>query len=160
MRIPTDTLVRRYQQNLYAAAFSACRCPQDAEDAVQETFLKYHTSSKEFESEQHIKAWLLRVAINHGKNAARSFWRRNAQPLDAYINTLIFQEPQDCQVLQAVLALPEKYRLVIHLYYYEDNSLEEISAILGITQAAARQRLSRGRKLLKSTLMEEWEHDE
>lgn len=160
MRIPTETLVRRYQQNLYAAAFSACRCAQDAEDAVQETFIKYHTTAKEFESEQHIKAWLLRVAINHGKNAAHSFWRRNAQPLEDYINTLTFQEPQDRQVLEAVLALPEKYRLGIHLYYYEDNSLAQISTILGITQAAAKQRLSRGRKLLKSTLMEEWNDDE
>ena len=60
---------------------------------------------------------------------------------------------------QALKALPEKYRLVIHLYYYEDNSLAQISTILGITQAA-KQRLSRGRKLLKSTLMEEWNDDE
>ncbi len=80
--------------------------------------------------------------------------------MEDYINTLTFQEPQDRQVLEAVLALPEKYRLVIHLYYYEDNSLAQISTILGITQAAAKQRLSRGRKLLKSTLMEEWNDDE
>lgn len=69
MRLPPQLLAQRYQQNLYAAAFSACACAQDAEDAVQETFLKYHTIEKEFESEQHIKAWLLRVAINQAKTA-------------------------------------------------------------------------------------------
>lgn len=160
MRLPTQLLVQRYQQNLYAAAFSACACAQDAEDAVQETFLKYHTIGKEFENEQHIKAWLLRVAINQAKNSARSFWRRNTLPLEDYIESLSFPEPEDRQVLEAVMALPEKYRLPIHLYYYEDYALKDIASILGITLAAAKQRLSRGRKLLKTMLMEEWNDDE
>lgn len=62
--------------------------------------------------------------------------------------------------MQAVMALPEKYRLPIHLYYYEDYALKDIASILGITLAAAKQRLSRGRKLLKTMLMEEWNDDE
>lgn len=160
MRIPTEALVEKYQSNLYAAAFSVCRSAEDAEDAVQDTFLKYHTMNKQFESEQHVKAWLLRVAINHAKNTAGSFWRRNASPLEDYIETLSFQAPEDRGLLEAVMALPEKYRVVIHLFYYEDYSVREIAGILHLAETAVKTRLSRGRKLLKITLKEEWNDDE
>lgn len=63
-----ETLAQKYQDSVYRAAFSACKNPQDAEDAPQKTFLAYHRSSRQFESEEHIWAWLLRVAINKGKN--------------------------------------------------------------------------------------------
>lgn len=68
MRIQTEVLVKRYQQSMFASALSACKDPQDAEDAVQDALLAYHTSKKEFESEEHNRAWLLRVAINKAKN--------------------------------------------------------------------------------------------
>ena len=160
MRIQTEILVERYQNNLYAAAFSVCRSAEDAEDAVQNTFLKYHTMKKQFESEQHIKAWLLRVAINDAKNLAGSFWMRNTAPLEDYIETLSFQAPEDRGLLEAVMALPEKYRVVIHLFYYEDYSVREIAGILHLAETAVKTRLSRGRKLLKATLKEEWNDDE
>lgn len=160
MRIPTEALVETYQNNLYAAAFSVCRSAEDAEDAVQDTFLKYHTMNKQFESEQHIKAWLLRVAINQAKNLAGSFWRRNSAPLEDYIETLSFQAPGDRGLLEAVMALPEKYRVVIHLFYYEDYSVRDIAGILHLAENAVKTRLSRGRKLLKDTLQEEWNDDE
>lgn len=160
MRIPTQLLVERYQRNLYAAAFSVCRNAADAEDAVQDTFLKYHTSTKEFESEQHIRHWLLRVAINQAKNTAQSFWRRDAEPLEHYLDSLTYQQPEDRGVLGAVMALPEKYRVVLHLYYYEDYDVRDIALILHLTQSAVKTRLSRGRKLLKDTLKEEWNDDE
>lgn len=160
MRIQTEILVERYQNNLYAAAFSVCRSAEDAEDAVQNTFLKYHTMKKQFESEQHIKAWLLRVAINDAKNLAGSFWMRNTAPLEDYIETLSFQAPEDRGLLEAVMALPEKYRVVIHLFYYEDYSIREIAGILHLAETAVKTRLSRGRKLLKITLKEEWNDDE
>jgi len=160
MRIPTQLLVERYQQNLYAAAFSVCRDPGDAEDAVQDTFLRYHTSTKEFESEQHIRYWLLRVAINQAKNTAQSFWRCRTEPLENYLDSLIFQQEEDRGVLGAVMALPEKYRIVIHLYYYEDYDVRDIAGILHLTQSTVKTRLSRGRKLLKDALQEEWNDDE
>lgn len=156
MRIATEVLVELYQQNLFAAAFSVCRSVQDAEDAVQDTFLQYHTIPKEFENQQHIKAWLLRVVINRAKNIAASFWRRNTMPLEEYLLSLPFQEPEDRSLMEAVLALPEKYRTVIHLFYYEDYSVRDIGSILRLTQAAVKTRLSRGRKLLKDALKEEW----
>ena len=160
MRIPTEQLVERYQQNLYSAAFSVCRNAGDAEDAVQDTFLRYHTSSKEFENEQHIRYWLLRVAINQAKNTAQSFWRRNAQPLEDYLDSLAYRQPEDRGILGAVMALPEKYRIVIHLYYYEDYDVRDIGRILHVTSSAVKTRLSRGRRLLKDALQEEWNDDE
>jgi len=160
MRIPTEVVVEKYRDNLYAAAFSVCRSAEDAEDVVQDTFLKYHTLHKQFENEQHIKAWLLRVAINQSKTIAGSFWRRNAAPLEDYIETLSFQAPEDRGLLEAVMALPEKYRVVIHLYYYEDYDIRDITKILHVSESAVKTRLSRGRKLLKATLKEEWNDDE
>lgn len=77
MRQTIQELVERYQNSLYAVAFNVCKNQQDAEDAVQDTFLQYYNSKKEFESEQHIRAWLIRVAINKAKNMNLSFWRKN-----------------------------------------------------------------------------------
>ena len=77
MREPVQKLVERYQQNLYAAAFNVCKNQMDAEDIVQEAFLQYYTSKKEFDDEQHIRAWLIRVVINKAKNCNLTFWRRN-----------------------------------------------------------------------------------
>lgn len=74
MREPVQKLVERYQQNLYAAAFNVCKNQMDAEDIVQEAFLQYYTSKKEFDDEQHIRAWLIRVVINKAKNCNLTFW--------------------------------------------------------------------------------------
>lgn len=81
MRQTIQELVERYQNSLYAVAFNVCKNQQDAEDAVQDTFLQYYNSKKEFESEQHIRAWLIRVAINKAKNMNLSFWRKNKTSL-------------------------------------------------------------------------------
>jgi len=75
MRQPVQELIERYQKNLYAAAFNICKNQMDAEDVVQETFVQYYTIKKEFENERHIRAWLLRVAINKAKNLSMTFWK-------------------------------------------------------------------------------------
>ena len=77
MKPATQVLIERYQKHLYAIAFNICRNQQDAEDVVQDTFIQYHTYKKEFDTEEHIRAWLIRVAINKAKNITRSFWHRN-----------------------------------------------------------------------------------
>ena len=129
---------------------------QDAEDAVQDTFLQYYNSKKEFESEQHIRAWLIRVAINKAKNMNLSFWRKNKTSLGDYMETLVFETPESEHLFETVMGLPEKYRIVIHLFYYEDYSVREIGEILKISESNVKVRLSRGRMLLRETLKEEW----
>ena len=160
MREPVQELIGLYQNNLYAAAFSICKNAQDAEDVVQETFIQYHMSKNQFESQQHIRAWLIRVAINKAKNTNRTFWRRNKVPLEEYIETLTFETPESEELFETVMKLPEKYRIVIHLFYYEDYTVHEIADILRITESNVKVRLSRGRGMLKETLREEWEDDE
>ena len=159
MRMETQALAAIYRDRLFAAAFQVCRNAADAEDAAQEALLRYHTSEKQFESEQHIRAWLLRVAINCAKNVSRSFWRRNVVPLADYMETLEFDSGESREIFREVMNLPEKYRLVIHLYYYEDYSVAEIGKILGLTESNVKVRLSRGRKLLKEALQEVWDNE-
>ncbi|MBQ3163461.1 MAG: RNA polymerase sigma factor [Lachnospiraceae bacterium] len=159
MRETVQELIGRYQNNLFATAFSVCKNAQDAEDVVQDTFIQYHTSRKEFESEQHIRAWLLRVVINKAKNVNRTFWRQNKVTLEDYMETLSFETPESENLFETVMKLPEKYRIVIHLFYYEDYSVQEIANIMQITQSNVKVRLSRGRQLLKECLKEEWEDD-
>lgn len=156
MRLPLEVLVERYKDNLYSAAFNVCRNPQDAEDVVQETYLAYHTGTKQYESEQHIRAWLLRVAINKAKNATVTFWRRNKAALDDYLDTLSFEEEGDRELVEAVMRLPERYRIALHLHYFEGYAVAEIADLLKVREGTVKSQLSRGRKLLGQTLKEEW----
>ena len=160
MREPVQELIGLYQNNLYAAAFSICKNAQDAEDVVQETFIQYHMSKNQFESQQHIRAWLIRVAINKAKNVNHTFWRKNKVPLEESMETLAFETPKSQNLFETVMKLPEKYRTAIHLFYYEDYGVKEIAGILRISESNVKTRLSRGRKLLKESLQEEWDHDE
>lgn len=159
MKQTVQELVALYQNNLFAAAFNVCKNAQDAEDIVQDTFIQYYTMKKEFDNEQHIRAWLLRVAINKAKNANHTFWRRNKLSLDDYMETLTFETPQSENLFETVMQLPEKYRIVIHLYYYEDYSVREIADILRISESNVKARLSRGRGMLKAVLKEEWDDE-
>lgn len=160
MKPSVEILIEKYRNNLYVMAFSVCKNTQDAEDVVQDTFIQYWSQKKEFESEQHIRAWLIRVAINKAKNKNNTFFRRNSLPLEDYMQTLAFESEESFGLFEAVMNLPEKYRIVIHLFYYEDYSVNEIANILKLTQNNVKTRMSRGRGLLRNTLKEDWEHDE
>lgn len=160
MRQPVQELIERYQSNLYAIAFNICKNAEDAEDVVQDAFIQYHTNKKEFEDEQHIRAWLIRVAINKAKNMNRTFWRQNKLSIEDYMETLSFETTESENLFEVVMKLPEKYRIVIHLFYYEDYAIREIAEILKISESNVKVRLSRGRLLLKEALKEEWEDDE
>ena len=159
MKPATQVLIERYQKHLYAIAFNICRNQQDAEDVVQDTFIQYHTYKKEFDTEEHIRAWLIRVAINKAKNINLSFWRQKGVPLEEYMETLTFETPEAQTLFTEVMKLPEKYRIVIHLFYYEDYTIREIAKIMNVTESNVKVRLTRGRRLLRNVLKEEWEND-
>ncbi len=160
MKQPTEELIGRYRDNLFSAAFQVCKNAADADDIVQETFLQYHVTKKEFDDEQHIRAWLIRVAVNKAKNVNRSFWRQHKVPLEEYMETLVFETPKEEELFETVMKLPQKYRIVIHLYYYESYSVREIAGILKLSESNVKVRLTRGRKLLRQALKEDWEDDE
>ncbi|MDO5444635.1 MAG: RNA polymerase sigma factor [Eubacteriales bacterium] len=156
MKIDTRVIMEKYKDNLFSAAFNICGNAADADDVVQDTLIQYHTTDKQFENEQHIRAWLIRVAINKAKNINMSFWRRSSVPLEEYMENLSFETTEEKDLFKSVLKLPEKYRIVIHLFYYEDYSVREMAEILHISESNVKVRLSRGRKLLREVLKGEW----
>ena len=159
MRESVEVLVEQYKNNLFVIAFNVCKNRQDAEDVVQDTFIQYLTQKKEFDSMQHVRAWLIRVTINKAKNKNNVFFRRNILPLEDYMENLIFESSELSDLFEAVMKLPEKYRVIIHLFYYEDYSVKEISEILKLSESNVKVRLSRGRMLLKNSLQEVWEDE-
>ena len=156
MKLPVQEIVSKYKNNIYAAAFSICANAGDAEDVVQDTLLQYYMTHTNFDNEEHIRAWLLRVAINKALNIQRSFWHRHKVPLEDYMETLSFETPESRDLFAEVMKLPEKYRAVVHLFYYEDYSIREISQILKTSESNVKVRLSRARAMLKESLKEGW----
>lgn len=159
MRLTTTETVEKYKNTLFRLAFNICRCEADADDVVQDCFIKYHTANMEYESAEHLKAWLIRVTINLSKNVVSSFWRRNRENWEEYMADIPFEEPSDGSLFEAVMTLPSKYRIAIHLFYYEDCSINEIAGILKVPVNTVKSQLRRGRKLLKETLKEEWQDE-
>ena len=156
---PFDAAVRRYQDMVYRVALHVVASPHDAEDAVQEVFLRLYTYQKPFDSEEHLRRWLIRVTVNHCKNLLKSRWRRGRVSLEDVAEQPVFDRPEEQALYNTVLSLPEKYRTVLYLFYYEEFSTAEIAHTLGLGQSAVTTRLSRARALLKKELGEDW-HDE
>lgn len=124
----------------------------DTEEIFQTVFLKYFLSSVVFENREHEKAWFIRVTINACKDLLKSFFRSRTVPLDRLLNQAEEPTPDNSDVLEAVLSLPEKYREVVYLYYYEEYSAVEISHILGKKTNTIYTHLTRAKRLLKEKL--------
>lgn len=148
--------VVQYQDMVYRIALHQFGVPQDAEDAVQEVFLRLYMEKKPFESGGHLHRWLIRVSINVCKDALKSPWRKRRVPMEAIPDQPVFDRPEERELYQAVMSLPEKYRTVLDLFYYEELSTKEIAALLGLRQSAVTTRLSRAREQLKEQLKEVW----
>ena len=151
--------VAQHQDMVYRVALHWFGVPQDAEDAVQEVFLRLYTEEKLFESGEHLRRWLIRVTLNVCRDTLKSPWRKRRVPLDTVPDQPVFDAPEQGELYQAVMALPEKYRVTLYLFYYEELSTKEIAELLGLRQTAVTTRLSRGRELLKKRL-EAWQDDE
>lgn len=144
----------KYIGIIYRTAFAYFKNKADAEDVSSEVFIKYFTSSKTFSSEEHEKAWLMRVTINRCKDILKSFRIKNTVPLDEIGD--ICKTSDEGTVYSAVMELPKKYSIVIHLYYFEGYSTKEIAEMFNKSDQAIRTRLSRARKILKKSLGEEF----
>lgn len=142
-------IVGEYSSSLTRLAFAYLRNTQDAEDIAQEVFLTYLRSAPAFAGAEHEKAWLIRVTINRCKNQLKSGWFRNRRPLPEDLSYLMEEESA---LLRAVMDLDEKYRLPIHLHYYEGYAIREIARILGEKSATIGTRLARGRELIKDRI--------
>ena len=149
----------KYRDRVFAVGFNYFRNSMDADDVVQETFLKLLRSNKDFESEEHLRNWIMKVAVNECKRVTLSNWFKRRESLDEYADKLIFEEVGDRDLFDKVMRLPKNYRQVTHLFYYEGYSVKEIAGILGIRETTVTTRLSRARKKLKDQLKGEWEDE-
>lgn len=144
-----DQVVEKYFNMVYKLALNQTKDKNHADDVTQEVFLRYIRKDYHFESEEHIKAWLLRVTINCSHNVFNSSWFKKTTPIT---EDIVFENEEKGEVYYATLELPQKYRTVIHLFYYEDLSIAEISRYLNINEATVKSQLHRGREKLKEKL--------
>lgn len=144
-----EEVIDRYETMVFRLAYSYTRSRSDAQDMCQEVFLRYFCSRPLFASEEHRRAWLLRVTVNRCKSHLGSWLVRRTVPLD---DRIPMPEPEDLQLDEALRQLPEKDRLVIHLFYYEDCSTRQIAKLMHCTEGAIRTRLTRARQRLGDIL--------
>lgn len=159
-----EQVMQFYMPMVYRIAFSRLASAHDAEDVTQDVFLKYLRADLTYNDEEHRKAWLIRCTINCAKTLVTSAWFRHRASDEGLENVAEESAPsgdagierieQKNAVMQAVMQLPEKYRTVIHLFYYEDMSVAQISAATGIREATVKSQLSRARDMLKPLLKE------
>lgn len=152
-----DHLAKLHMDTIFRLAFHYTKSRAEADDITQEVLIKLYYTDKAFESEAHIKHWLIRVTVNACKKALLSPWKRT-EPLEDYAEKLSFVSAEHSELFYAVMDLPKKYRVPIFLHYYEGYSCEEISGFLNIPNATVRTRLKRGREILKSSLQEASSH--
>ena len=154
-----DRAARRWQDMVFRLALHQLGSYADADDAVQEVFLRLWRQKAPFESEEHLRRWLLRVTVNWCRDQLRCPWRRRRVDWDSLENQPAFETPEQGELYEAVMSLPEKYRAVLDLFYYEELSVREIGEVLGLSQSAVTTRLSRARKLPRER-WEAWQDDE
>jgi RNA polymerase sigma-70 factor (ECF subfamily) len=157
-------MIERYSDMIYGIASAHMRTREDAEDIYQEVFLIYLQKQQKFREEEHRKAWLIRTTLICCKRALSSSWKkRNILTDDAAKSYDMsggepfasFESKEENEVYMAVRALPEKYRTVIYLFYFEQQSVQEISEILKRRPGTVRMQLTRGREMMKQILVQE-----
>jgi RNA polymerase sigma-70 factor (ECF subfamily) len=149
-----DALFAEYADMVYRLAFLRTKSGTDADDIVQEVFLRALRAKPAWNSREHQKAWFLKVTINCSKSLLTSAWRRNTVPED---ENLLSQMQESTEVYPYVLALPMKYRTVIHLYYYEGYRVSEIARITGAAENTVKSHLFRARDMLREQLKGEFQ---
>lgn len=142
-----EAVVRKYADSVLSACIMRLKNEADADDCFQNTFLKLYTNPPEFREEEHIKAWLLRVAINECKNFIRD--NRKTVPLDSVPPVVRPNSDDFRDISWALMRLEPEYREVLYLYYVEQYKVKEIAGILDKNPNTVKTMLSRGRKKLK-----------
>lgn len=147
-----ERVITQYSRSVQSLAFSYLKNRCDAEDVAQEVFITYLQKAPQFESGQKEKSWLMTVAVNRCKSLLRNV-RRLEQPLP---EDLSYLPKVEMDLMQAMLCLEEKYRVPLHLHYYEGYSISEIGKLLHCPAATIGSRLARGREKLKQELGEDY----
>ncbi len=150
-----EQIIRTYSDMVYRLAFARTRSKEDADEVYQEVFLRLLKKNPVFESPEHCKAWLLRVTVNCSNTLLGASWRKRTVVLQESMEDMVCQDEESKDLYREISRLPQKYRDVIHLFYYEELSIAEISKILRRKESAVRTQLTRARKLLEKMLKED-----
>ena len=155
-----SNLVDKYGNMILRLSYTYMKSQADSEDVVQEVFLKIIDKEPTFYDLEHEKRWIIRTTINICKNKLKCFWKKNVGSIDDIKEVPCFDSyTEDSNVLKAVMSLPEKYRIVIHLYYYENYTTPEIANLMGKNAVTIRSLLHRAREKLKIMLKEEYDFE-
>lgn len=144
-----EWVMERYGNAVYRLAYAQMRSAADADDIYQEVFLRYFQKRPRFDSEEHRRAWLLRVTLNRARTVWGSAWFRRTVPLE---DQVVFTEPEEQRLDEALLQLSSKDRKVLHLFYYEELSTQEIGKLLSRKESTVRTQLTRARRRLGEIL--------
>ena len=146
-----DVMVDKYADMVYRIALTQMKNTHDAQDVFQEVFLRLVKNLSSLESEEHVKAWLIRVTINCSKSNLTSAFRRYTQPMEEN-SQLIFETKEQGDLYEYVQRLPKKYWIVVYLFYYEELSIKEIGEMTKQKESTVKSQLSRARALLRQEL--------
>lgn len=149
--------IEKYHGTIFRTAYSYVKNREDAEDIVQEAFLRLYNSDKEFKADENVKAWLIRVSINLAKDMLKSTWLKGRTELDGDIP---YENKEESIMSDCIHKLKPEYCSVILLFYYEGYSVKEIAEILRVSPSLITTRLSRARKQLKAMLLKEGYYEE
>lgn len=153
-----ENVISAYSNMVYRLAFSQTRNKSDADDIFQEVFFRYIRKKPQFKSEEHRKAWFIRVTVNCCRKMWASFWiSKKLSLIIPSTESVIFEIKEETNLHYELKKLPIKYRAVIHLFYYEDLSIEEISKALEQKPSTIRTQLTRARYKLKEILKEDYD---
>ncbi len=141
---------QKFGDMVLRTAYACCRNYAEAEDITQDVFLLLHTKKMEFNDDEHMKAWLLRVAINKCKNLKKSFRFSRTQPIDESCEAFYNMDTSYLEVREIISSLPQKYSIVIYLYYFEGYTPKEISEMLEKNENTVKSLLQRGKEKLKA----------
>ena len=158
-RVLFNKIVQAYSDTIFRIAFQYCRKRADAEDIVQNVFIKFFREEKDWESEEHIRNWLVRVAINESKKVLVTSWSKKMVSLESVAEESGMIAYGQSELFQTVMELPKKYRIVVYLYYYEGYSIKEIAAFCNSKVSTVQTQLMRARKRLKDILKEDWSNE-
>ncbi len=148
-------VIEKYSDTIYKVALSLTKDSEISKDILQDVLIKYMLDPTCFNGDEHKKAWLLRVTINECKKFFRTIWNKRRIPLE---DIYCFNDREKHEVFYAIMDLPKKYRIIMHLYYYERLSVKDISNALNIKENTIMSLLYRGRKILKNILEVEYEY--
>lgn len=148
-----ESLAKTYMDMIYRVAYSWTKNSDDANDVTQDVLIQLYKTDKEFESEAHIKNWLIKVTVNQCKMLFRSM-RKKMEDISDYAETIGFEDESYLDLFFAVMKLDKKYRVPLMLFYYEGYSTKEISSFLGISEKTISTRLFRAKAKLKEYLKE------